>query len=725
MMGKGVVYKPKSLKSDIIWNKVIEWQNSKEKIRELRGIKTIDCGTYGWQEKIDSVLENPSSNINVIYKRIGALLCMAYLCGMTDIHMENIIINQDMPYIVDTETLFNYEKISEKGVRKWVLQSVLSTQMLPVLYGSNITSCDVAGITGGSKKIKIRKQILKEVEQNKVKVVWDEKEKTDIGNIPKVRYKYIEPRNYLKSIIEGFKEEYVLVLEWKSELMELFKSSIMESYRSRIIYRNTNSYQSLLSLLQNPRYLLNKTDSENLLEVLKLNKKIPLAIAKKEIDNLQSGDIPYFTIDLQNRVFNAEEYIYTEEKRENIYKRIMNYSEEDMRKQIFLIRMSMALPENSQIKKCIYKQELPERKIHAEVYHLAAKLKHDAFINYQDSIVEWINIVNAYPSWGISEQGLDLYFGLPGNAIFLAALHKITQSQEDLLYLQLVLNSIEQKRKAVVYKDFSLFSGKTSLIYMYAVLSTLLGKKYNRDLERVCDELLGEVTIAELEDDIVNGISGVLIGFCCAYTVLKKDRYYKVIEKLAMKIVERIRNHTEKEISDMGVAHGYAGTLLALSKAYLITKKKLYMDTIFLVEKEISLDNGKLDISWCHGLVGLGLVYIGLGKLLGRGVYKEKIKKCEEKIRNRVWENSDCLCHGNMGTVDFYIEYSQYQNETIFMEYAKKIISYCLLKHKKWHCGCKQDIIVYGIMTGISGIGYELLRVLYPNELPNILLLEI
>lgn len=720
-----IIYKPKSLKSDIIWNKIIDWQNTKKDIERLRGIKTIDRYTYGWQERIEFVPENTEVNIRTIYERMGILLCMSYLCGMTDIHMDNIIINKNMPYVIDTETLFNYEKVSEKELHKWILQSVLSTQMLPVLYGTEEGTYDLSGITGGSTEIKIRKQVIKELQKHSVKIVWEEETKKDIKNIPQKNSRYIEPRNYIEDIIEGFQKEYILILKYKIEFEKLFENRIVQSYRARFIYRDTNKYQSLLLLLRNPKYLIRKNDREKLLEMLKLDEKIPKVIVEKEIESLENGDVPYFTIDYNNRVFCEDEYLYTDEQRWDICQRIANCSRRDLQKQVSFIRMGMALPEKNEVKERVYKKMLPDRKIYQEIYKIASQLEKNAFLECKDNTVEWINIVNAYPNWGISEQGLDLYFGLPGNVIFFASLYKTTQSQEYLSYLEMTLNSIEIKRKNMKYKDFSLFSGKMSLIYMYALLTRLFGGKYNQNLVEICEEILEEMNVEEVGNDITNGISGILIGFCCVYKVLREERYYAVIDKLTTMLIERINSHTSKEIFDVGIAHGYGGILIALSRAYVILGKKECIDTIFLISKKFFLDIKNADISWCHGLVGIGLSYISLNKILGDEIFEEKLKECELGIRNRIYENSDCLCHGNMGIVDFYIEYSKYKNTTNYMKYAKSIISYCVLQHKKWYCGCKQDIVVYGIMTGISGMGYEMLRFLYPNELPSILLLEI
>lgn len=238
-------------------------------------------------------------------------------------------------------------------------------------------------------------------------------------------------------------------------------------------------------------------------------------------------------------------------------------------------------------------------------------------------------------------------------------------------------------------------------------------------------EVIDEIEPENMELDLADGLSGVLLGFISSYSILEKPTYYEFIEKITKVIIHRVKSNLLKDKVDMGMAHGYAGIILALSKAYLLRKNKECVDAIQILEANIKVDEYNSDISWCHGIAGLGLMYLFLEHNFDNGKYHEKIERCAKILKNKVWNTSDCLCHGNMGTVDFFIQYSKLKSDKKALEYLKHFLCIYQTRNGKWYCGCKQDVVVYGLMLGLSGIGYELLRTLFPCDFPDVLILEI
>lgn len=358
-----------------------------------------------------------------------------------------------------------------------------------------------------------------------------------------------------------------------------------------------------------------------------------------------------------------------------------------------------------------------------KIYEIIEDMINNCFINKNDNTIDWINIVNIFPNWGIGRQELDLYFGLPGNAILFAAYYKITNDSKILNYLHLIMNTIRNRLDKSV-EGVSLFSGKTSLIYMFSVLSSILGSDFNDEIEKLCNEVIDEIEPENMGLDLSDGLSGVLLGFISSYNILRNPTYYEFIEKISEVIIHKTKTNSQKDKFEMGMAHGCAGMILALSKAYLITNNKECLGTIQHLEDNIEIDKCNSDISWCHGIAGLGLMYLFLEHNFANGKYREKIERCAKILKNKVWNTSDCLCHGNMGTADFFIQYTKLENDKIAFEYLKQFLSIYRTRKGKWYCGCKQDVVIYGLMPGLSGIGYELLRILYPYDFPDVLILE-
>ena len=90
--------------------------------------------------------------------------------------------------------------------------------------------------------------------------------------------------------------------------------------------------------------------------------------------------------------------------------------------------------------------------------------------------------------------------------------------------------------------------------------------------------------------------------------------------------------------------------------------------------------------------------------------------------------DNDCLCHGNLGNTEILLEYSKECNDEEvrhMMLSARTQIAVDIINE---NYDCARSYLhgykIPGFMTGISGMGYSLLRDLYP-ELPCILALEI
>ncbi|MGJ0848714.1 DUF4135 domain-containing protein [Tissierella praeacuta] len=154
---KKIVYKPRSGRIDTNWGFFIDWFNSKNPSLKLSINKIIDKGDYYWQEY---VYNNPCESeleIKELYYRIGLLSSISYVLRIEDLHMENIIVNREFPYLVDLETIFQLDAFQNGDLKlksvtdvlnKKVRQSILSTQLFPTPSKFQDSNVDISGITG-------------------------------------------------------------------------------------------------------------------------------------------------------------------------------------------------------------------------------------------------------------------------------------------------------------------------------------------------------------------------------------------------------------------------------------------------------------------------------------------------------------------------------------------------------------------------------------------------
>ena len=79
-----------------------------------------------------------------------------------------------------------------------------------------------------------------------------------------------------------------------------------------------------------------------------------------------------------------------------------------------------------------------------------------------------------------------------------------------------------------------------------------------------------------------------------------------------------------------------------------------------------------------------------------------------------------------MGNIDALLVAAQMLRDPHYEEQIRRIVPMLLdsIDRQGWMTGVPQGIETPGLMTGLSGTGYELLRLAAPNRVPSILALE-
>jgi lantibiotic modifying enzyme len=201
-----------------------------------------------------------------------------------------------------------------------------------------------------------------------------------------------------------------------------------------------------------------------------------------------------------------------------------------------------------------------------------------------------------------------------------------------------------------------------------------------------------------------------------------------------------------------GFSHGAAGTGLACLKlgqllgesqvSALWDAARIFESLHFLESegnwadlrpKDLETDGtaSRSNISaWCNGAVGIGLARclailwnphqgsgVGILDEIGVALRTAKLTGCGY---------SQSLCHGDLGTMEFHLAASRLEKfaseSTFALGIAKMVCD--SVNNGSWSCGVPPGINVPGLMTGLAGIGYGLLRIAAPKA-ANVLCLEL
>ncbi|MBD0363413.1 MAG: type 2 lantipeptide synthetase LanM, partial [Coleofasciculus sp. C3-bin4] len=84
-----------------------------------------------------------------------------------------------------------------------------------------------------------------------------------------------------------------------------------------------------------------------------------------------------------------------------------------------------------------------------------------------------------------------------------------------------------------------------------------------------------------------------------------------------------------------------------------------------------------------------------------------------------------CLCHGDLGNLELLLQASLVLNDPKLRPPVNRLAAIILesINEHGWLCGIPLGVETPGLMTGLAGIGYGLLRLAEPTRIPSVLTL--
>jgi lantibiotic modifying enzyme len=83
------------------------------------------------------------------------------------------------------------------------------------------------------------------------------------------------------------------------------------------------------------------------------------------------------------------------------------------------------------------------------------------------------------------------------------------------------------------------------------------------------------------------------------------------------------------------------------------------------------------------------------------------------------------LCHGSLGNLELLLQAGEILENRCWRDQASRLAAIILesIQRKGWLCGNPLGVESPGLMTGLAGIGYGLLRLAEPARVPSVLVL--
>ncbi len=758
-----LVYKPHGMSPENMFNNMLDLLNEEKQLDcRLLGVKCIDYRNYGWQEFITEKSCSNKKMVEDYFYRIGCFLSIFYALNCDDMHYENIIAGGEHPFFIDLETLVRNQNFHKQEnlsllelVAKEVNESVLGTMLLPCNMIFSLFDCDIGGISGSSSESskKWMKFMVEYQGTDRIHLVKKECNIADANNIVKYQGQSVELFYFLENVEKGFLECYKLILAKKKKFLTLIRQC---DANVRQVLRGTSVYARFLEAASFPMYLSGQEKRLELFSKMYAGMQVDSELERKktrhEIAALMRNDIPYFSQMFQSTdlICNQTDIItgfYGKNLYEQIVHRMEQMNEENLEKQLYYIRLSFSTLKLNEQKVNFGRKKTVVPYFH-ETYEFldCAKELGDKITKYtvwsQDhSTCTWLSATQTDQEYKITCINDKLYEG-GGVILFLAFLGYISKNDRYSELARKGIAGIEELGYLKEIGNMSLFTGIGSMIYLYYTFYILYdSRNYKEKLMQLIDRVVEVMDEEKIEDDIISGVSGTIIVLCEIHSELKDNKIAECIQKMGEVLYAHLSWEDESHLT--GFSHGYSGYAVALTWLGELTKDTKYTS---LAEHLLEIENryfdearknwkdlreeGSFSSYWCHGSGGIALARTLLLNLQKKNKYRKEVKagvldlKRNGFVRDEKYNHS--LCHGSFGNIDILLKIAEETEDNELETFAKNkaLDELKYIREVGFLAGTKNIIDNNSFMLGLSGIGYELLR-LHDRRVPSILSLEV
>ncbi|MGJ5630511.1 type 2 lanthipeptide synthetase LanM family protein [Nostoc sp. CALU 1950] len=603
-------------------------------------------------------------------------------------------------------------------------------------------------------------------------------------NVPILNGVALSPNDYLEELVTGFQQMYLFLGEQRQALLATDSPlTKLQAQRIRFVFRATQVYGVILQKTLAPEFLQSGINRSIELDILSRafliaqDKPNAWSILHSELRAMEQLDVPYFaassdsdalTVGLEQPIekyFQAPSY-------DQVVSRLQKLDQVDLAQQIAIIQGAFYArvaqtpgtePANT-VKEAQISQinALTSEKLLQHSQEIAQEIQARG-ITGTDGSIHWIGLAYLSDADRFQLQPLDasLFNGNCGIAIFLSALDYVRGNNQ---FRNLTLGALQPIRKFLQITDAQLAqrfasslgiggaTGLGSIIYSLVRISQFLKEpSLLEDARRAAQMISPELIAADTKFDILAGSAGAILGLLALY---RQTADSAVLEK-AIACGQHLLEHqisvggspkawinfAEQPLT--GFSHGAAGISYALLQLYAVTDDWAYLkaaqEGIIYESRVFSQKSANWPdfrnpgsvcmVTWCHGAPGIGLARLGGLSILETEEIHQDIEIALQTTQKYGLQNVDHLCCGNFGRMEVLLVGAQklgreslrtlaQQQAASVVARAEQMGAYQLFPNLPNH------VFSPSFFQGNSGIGYELLRLAYPNVLPSVLLWE-
>jgi len=373
-----------------------------------------------------------------------------------------------------------------------------------------------------------------------------------------------------------------------------------------------------------------------------------------------------------------------------------------------------------------------------------------------DGEADWIGLsLVADRYWTLTPTGLDLYSGLPGIGLFLAYLGAVTGEDRYTELARRVARTVRRRCRELSYaesRSIGAFQPLCGSAYFLIHAASLWDDPTDRaEIEPILDTLQTRIE-EDRHFDVISGAAGCIATMMVCSAHGGSSRALELARRCGEHLLAHAarlpsgwawRSPIESDGPLTGFSHGAAGIGWALARLAEWTGQERFRTAAqSAIDYERGLYSSEAEnwpdlrrfsdrsgepraypTAWCHGAPGIALSRL---PLLSRDPDPELRREVEVALSTtlaRGFGRNHSLCHGDLGNLDVAAQAADALEDSDARAEVVRLAMWVTndINRRGRLCGTPAPVETPGLMVGLAGIGYGLLRLLSPTRVPSVL----
>jgi type 2 lantibiotic biosynthesis protein LanM len=711
------------------FSELVRWLNRRLPGLDLRTAHVIDRRGYGW---VEFVKVGPCRDrAELLYYRVGALLALLYASGGTGILGRDVIACGDQPVPVDLAGL-----CQPTLPAPWVATDANDPAVAALKAAVYPVDLRSAPAGSGSWRTDFPGTAWEAPATDRMRLVRSALDSTD---------QHAQPADVEDALLAGFEAAYDAVAAGQAELVGphglLWRFA---NVKVRVRVRAVEVYQQLLAESTHPDVLRDALDRDRLLGGLvstPTDDSVRVRIAMGELAGLRAGVIPDFASwPGSGDLVAPDGAVIWDAVADTCLDRLTTSlsaeNNADRVAQAWIIRARLAARAAPATATTVPAAGgMDGRSVDPERCLTMGRRLADHLIEvaqWRDDRPTWLGMTTLDERhWSVWPLGVGLC-GYPGVALFLAKLAELTGEDR---YAAVAGRALDN---AVTFVDridgwigageplrSGPFHGVTGLGYALVQVAaslddvTLLGPTLSSIAATAMASIGSEPSVAA-------GAAGCVAAMLAIDAAIDSPVARRVADVGAGRLVEWVTQpvpgHTAARSA--GFARGWSGAGWALLWHADATGEQRSAEAGAAAFERVRKAGSPVELGWCEGVTGIGLARTGSPQT-GAADVATDLEAAVRAIVSAGPVDNHSLCHGELGCLELLtvaVQRGQTELAAVWRRRVARLLDE--LERDGPRCGTPRNVPTPDLLTGLSGIGYGLLRLGFPDRVPSVLLLE-